>query len=241
MAVGVRGLTPDLSQLQEGQLVVRQFQFLRWSAYRDVPDSKKTFLSLMGHVNKWQRECGEGPNHRALPEWGRTQWDVLCLHDAAGDGSVPELCGRILRRPKTLRNSKPNMVESLVGHAHFLQSSRFITDARCAKNLQAEMGDFNLSLPVRHRTPGGARAQHRPWQRQLGYARTPSRYNCLRVIQSGDVGRAELAYFIIPKVCHLGLVLTLATKQPASCTSGTRAVESAGLFAPVSMALASSF
>lgn len=47
-------------QLQEGQLVVRHFQFLRWSPYRDVPDSKKAFLSLLAQVHNWQRECGEG-------------------------------------------------------------------------------------------------------------------------------------------------------------------------------------
>ncbi len=47
-------------KLQEGQLVVCQFQFLRWSAYRDVPDSKKAFLNLLASVQKWQRECGEG-------------------------------------------------------------------------------------------------------------------------------------------------------------------------------------
>ena len=47
-------------KLQEGQLVVCQFQFLRWSAYRDVPDSKKAFLNLLAQVHKWQRDCGEG-------------------------------------------------------------------------------------------------------------------------------------------------------------------------------------
>lgn len=47
-------------QLQEGQLVVRHFQFLRWSPYRDVPDSRKAFLSLLAQVHNWQRECGEG-------------------------------------------------------------------------------------------------------------------------------------------------------------------------------------
>ncbi|CAB1333711.1 unnamed protein product, partial [Coregonus sp. 'balchen'] len=39
----------NVTRLQEGQLVVCQFQFLRWSAYRDVPDSKKAFLSLLAH------------------------------------------------------------------------------------------------------------------------------------------------------------------------------------------------
>lgn len=47
-------------QLQEGQLLVRQFQFLRWSAYREVPDSRKAFLGLLGLVLKWQGEAGEG-------------------------------------------------------------------------------------------------------------------------------------------------------------------------------------
>ncbi|XP_023820441.1 receptor-type tyrosine-protein phosphatase U isoform X4 [Oryzias latipes] len=50
----------NVTRLQEGQLVVCQFQFLRWSAYRDVPDSKKAFLNLLAQVHKWQRECGEG-------------------------------------------------------------------------------------------------------------------------------------------------------------------------------------
>lgn len=49
-----------LLQLQEGQLLVRHFQFLRWSPYRDVPDSRKAFLSLLAQVHSWQRECGEG-------------------------------------------------------------------------------------------------------------------------------------------------------------------------------------
>lgn len=51
---------PPVLQLQEGQLLVRHFQFLRWSPYRDVPDSRKAFLSLLAQVHSWQRECGEG-------------------------------------------------------------------------------------------------------------------------------------------------------------------------------------
>lgn len=31
----------NISRMQEGHLLVRHFQFLRWSAYRDTPDSKK--------------------------------------------------------------------------------------------------------------------------------------------------------------------------------------------------------
>lgn len=47
-------------QLQEGHLLVRHFQFLRWSAYRDTPDSKKAFLRLLAEVDRWQAESGDG-------------------------------------------------------------------------------------------------------------------------------------------------------------------------------------
>ncbi|KAI1901714.1 hypothetical protein AGOR_G00037230 [Albula goreensis] len=102
----------NLTRPQEGQLLVRQFQFLRWSAYRDVPDSRKAFLGLLAHVQTWQRESGEG----------RTV--VHCLN---GGGRSGTLCACIMLLEmirhqkivdvfyavKTLRNSKPNMVESL--------------------------------------------------------------------------------------------------------------------------------
>lgn len=56
------GVDPSvfITQLQEGHLVVRHFQFLRWSAYREIPDSKKAFLNLLAQVQKWQDECGDG-------------------------------------------------------------------------------------------------------------------------------------------------------------------------------------
>uniref|UniRef100_A0A3B3QAE7 Receptor-type tyrosine-protein phosphatase U n=1 Tax=Paramormyrops kingsleyae TaxID=1676925 RepID=A0A3B3QAE7_9TELE len=102
----------NVTRLQEGQMLVRQFQFLRWSAYRDVPDSKKAFLGLLGHVAEWQRESGEG----------RTV--VHCLNGGGRSGTFCA-CTMILEMiesqnmvdvfyaVKTLRNSKPNMVESL--------------------------------------------------------------------------------------------------------------------------------
>uniref|UniRef100_H3CWB5 protein-tyrosine-phosphatase n=1 Tax=Tetraodon nigroviridis TaxID=99883 RepID=H3CWB5_TETNG len=102
----------NVTRLQEGQLVVCQFQFLRWSAYRDVPDSKKAFLNLLAQVHKWQRECGEG----------RTV--VHCLNGGGRSGSFCA-CNILLEMiqyqnmvdifyaVKTLRNCKPNMVESL--------------------------------------------------------------------------------------------------------------------------------
>uniref|UniRef100_A0A8C6TVH6 protein-tyrosine-phosphatase n=1 Tax=Neogobius melanostomus TaxID=47308 RepID=A0A8C6TVH6_9GOBI len=103
----------NITRLQEGQLVVRHFQFLRWSPYRDIPDSKKAFLSLLAQVHNWQRECGEG----------RTV--VHCLNGGGRSGTF-SACTMLLEMirhhsivdvffaAKTLRNSKPNMVETMV-------------------------------------------------------------------------------------------------------------------------------
>nr|XP_055066598.1 receptor-type tyrosine-protein phosphatase U isoform X3 [Misgurnus anguillicaudatus] len=102
----------NVTRLQEGQLVVCQFQFLRWSAYRDVPDSKKAFLNLLASVQKWQRECGEG----------RTV--VHCLNGGGRSGmySATNILMEMIEYQnmvdvfyavKTLRNAKPNMVETL--------------------------------------------------------------------------------------------------------------------------------
>uniref|UniRef100_A0AAV2K9P4 protein-tyrosine-phosphatase n=1 Tax=Knipowitschia caucasica TaxID=637954 RepID=A0AAV2K9P4_KNICA len=102
----------NITRIQEGQLVVRHFQFLRWSPYRDIPDSKKAFLSLLAQVHNWQRECGEG----------RTV--VHCLNGGGRSGTF-SACTMILEMirhhsmvdvffaAKTLRNSKPNMVETM--------------------------------------------------------------------------------------------------------------------------------
>ncbi|XP_053494110.1 receptor-type tyrosine-protein phosphatase U-like [Ictalurus furcatus] len=99
-------------KLQEGNLVVRHFQFLRWSAYRDIPDSKKAFLTLLAQVHKWQRECGDG---RIV---------VHCLNGGGRSGTfcactmIMEMIGHhrmvdVFYAVKTLRNSKTNMVETM--------------------------------------------------------------------------------------------------------------------------------
>uniref|UniRef100_A0A8C4FAP2 protein-tyrosine-phosphatase n=1 Tax=Dicentrarchus labrax TaxID=13489 RepID=A0A8C4FAP2_DICLA len=116
----------NITRLQEGQLVVRHFQFLRWSPYRDVPDSKKAFLSLLAQVHNWQRECGEG---RTI---------VHCLNGGGRSGTFCA-CTMILEMirhhsmvdvffaAKTLRNSKPNMVETMVSK----QGSLSVFTATC--------------------------------------------------------------------------------------------------------------
>ncbi|CAL8295278.1 unnamed protein product [Merluccius merluccius] len=102
----------NIMRRQEGQLVVRHFQFLRWSPYRDVPDSKKAFISLLAQVHNWQLECGEG---RTI---------VHCLNGGGRSGTFCA-CTMMLEMirhhsvvdaffaAKTLRNSKPNMVETM--------------------------------------------------------------------------------------------------------------------------------
>uniref|UniRef100_A0A671NHT4 Receptor-type tyrosine-protein phosphatase U n=1 Tax=Sinocyclocheilus anshuiensis TaxID=1608454 RepID=A0A671NHT4_9TELE len=103
----------NIKRLQEGHLVVRHFQFLRWSAYREIPDSKKAFLNLLAQVQKWLRECGDG----------RTV--VHCLNGGGRSGTfcactmIMEMVHHhnmvdVFYAVKTLRNSKPNMVESMV-------------------------------------------------------------------------------------------------------------------------------
>uniref|UniRef100_A0A3P8Y1F9 Receptor-type tyrosine-protein phosphatase U n=1 Tax=Esox lucius TaxID=8010 RepID=A0A3P8Y1F9_ESOLU len=102
----------NIMRLQEGQLVVRHFQFLRWSPYRDVPDSKKAFLSLLAQVHNWQRECGEGRTVvHCLNGGGRSGTFCACtmLLEMIRHHSVVD----VFYAAKTLRNSKPNMVETM--------------------------------------------------------------------------------------------------------------------------------
>uniref|UniRef100_A0A8B9KM27 protein-tyrosine-phosphatase n=1 Tax=Astyanax mexicanus TaxID=7994 RepID=A0A8B9KM27_ASTMX len=103
----------NVTRLQEGQLVVCQFQFLRWSAYRDVPDSKKAFLNLLAHVQKWQRECGEGRTVvHCLNGGGRSGMFCACtiLMEMIQYQNVADIFYAV----KTLRNAKPNMVETTI-------------------------------------------------------------------------------------------------------------------------------
>uniref|UniRef100_A0A8D3EES8 protein-tyrosine-phosphatase n=1 Tax=Scophthalmus maximus TaxID=52904 RepID=A0A8D3EES8_SCOMX len=102
----------NVTRLQEGQLVVCQFQFLRWSAYRDVPDSKKAFLNLLAQVHKWQRECGEGRTAvHCLNGGGRS--GTFCACNILLEMIQYQNMVDIFYAVKTLRNCKPNMVESL--------------------------------------------------------------------------------------------------------------------------------
>ncbi|XP_050805403.1 receptor-type tyrosine-protein phosphatase kappa isoform X10 [Gopherus flavomarginatus] len=103
----------NLTRPQEGYLMVQQFQYLGWASHRDVPGSKRSFLKLILQVEKWQEECEEGE--------GRTI--IHCLNGGGRSGMfcaigiVVEMVKRqnvvdVFHAVKTLRNSKPNMVES---------------------------------------------------------------------------------------------------------------------------------
>uniref|UniRef100_A0A3B4E3B3 protein-tyrosine-phosphatase n=1 Tax=Pygocentrus nattereri TaxID=42514 RepID=A0A3B4E3B3_PYGNA len=102
--------------LYDSLFAIFLFQFLRWSAYRDVPDSKKAFLNLLAHVQKWQRECGEGRTVvHCLNGGGRSGMFSACtiLMEMIQYQNVVDVFYAV----KTLRNAKPNMVETLVGSA----------------------------------------------------------------------------------------------------------------------------
>uniref|UniRef100_A0A452HK35 protein-tyrosine-phosphatase n=1 Tax=Gopherus agassizii TaxID=38772 RepID=A0A452HK35_9SAUR len=103
----------NLTRPQEGYLMVQQFQYLGWASHRDVPGSKRSFLKLILQVEKWQEECEEGE--------GRTI--IHCLNGGGRSGMfcaigiVAEMVKRqnvvdVFHAVKTLRNSKPNMVET---------------------------------------------------------------------------------------------------------------------------------
>uniref|UniRef100_A0A8C7Z7U0 protein-tyrosine-phosphatase n=1 Tax=Oryzias sinensis TaxID=183150 RepID=A0A8C7Z7U0_9TELE len=115
----------NITRLHEGQLLVRHFQFLRWSPYRDVPDSKKTFLSLLAQVHNWQRECGEGRTVvHCLNGGGRSGTFCACtmILEMIRHHSVVD----VFFAAKTLRNSKPNMVETVVSLCHSTTQLRFL-------------------------------------------------------------------------------------------------------------------
>uniref|UniRef100_A0AAR2J644 protein-tyrosine-phosphatase n=1 Tax=Pygocentrus nattereri TaxID=42514 RepID=A0AAR2J644_PYGNA len=120
----------NLTRPQEGYLMVRQFQYLGWAGHREVPASKRSFLKLILQVDKWQEECEEGE--------GRTI--VHCLNGGGRSGmfsAISIVCEMIKRQNvvdvfhavKSLRNSKPNMVDSPVrsrGHFTRLHEYMFI-------------------------------------------------------------------------------------------------------------------
>uniref|UniRef100_A0A8C3Y8R5 Receptor-type tyrosine-protein phosphatase U n=1 Tax=Catharus ustulatus TaxID=91951 RepID=A0A8C3Y8R5_CATUS len=103
----------NITRLQEGHLMVRHFQYLRWSAYRDIPDSKKSFLHLLAQVERWQKESGDGRTVvHCLNGGGRS--GTFCASTMILEMIKCHNMADVFFAAKTLRNYKPNMVETLV-------------------------------------------------------------------------------------------------------------------------------
>uniref|UniRef100_A0A8C3JDG2 protein-tyrosine-phosphatase n=1 Tax=Calidris pygmaea TaxID=425635 RepID=A0A8C3JDG2_9CHAR len=102
----------NITRLQEGHLMVRHFQYLRWSPYRDTPDSKKSFLHLLAQVERWQKESGDGRTVvHCLNGGGRS--GTFCASTMILEMIKCHNMADVFYAAKTLRNYKPNMVETL--------------------------------------------------------------------------------------------------------------------------------
>uniref|UniRef100_A0A669BC92 Receptor-type tyrosine-protein phosphatase kappa n=1 Tax=Oreochromis niloticus TaxID=8128 RepID=A0A669BC92_ORENI len=103
----------NLTRPQEGYLMVRQFQYLGWSGHREVPASKRSFLKLVLQVDQWQREGEEGEGRtivHCLNGGGRS--GVFCASSIVCEMAKRQSVVDVFHAVKTLRNSKPNMVDT---------------------------------------------------------------------------------------------------------------------------------
>uniref|UniRef100_A0A3P9NYB5 Receptor-type tyrosine-protein phosphatase kappa n=1 Tax=Poecilia reticulata TaxID=8081 RepID=A0A3P9NYB5_POERE len=103
----------NLTRPQEGYLMVRQFQYLGWAGHRDVPASKRSFLKLILQVDQWQREGEEGEGRtivHCLNGGGRS--GVFCASSIVCEMAKRQNVVDVFHAVKTLRNSKPNMVDT---------------------------------------------------------------------------------------------------------------------------------
>uniref|UniRef100_A0A8D3DEI6 protein-tyrosine-phosphatase n=1 Tax=Scophthalmus maximus TaxID=52904 RepID=A0A8D3DEI6_SCOMX len=98
---------------QEGYLMVRQFQYLGWAGHREVPASKRSFLKLILQVDQWQHEGEEGEGRtivHCLNGGGRS--GVFCASSIVCEMAKRQSVVDVFHAVKTLRNSKPNMVDT---------------------------------------------------------------------------------------------------------------------------------
>ncbi|XP_035764364.1 receptor-type tyrosine-protein phosphatase kappa isoform X9 [Neolamprologus brichardi] len=103
----------NLTRPQEGYLMVRHFQYLGWSGHREVPASKRSFLKLILQVDQWQREGEEGEGRtivHCLNGGGRS--GVFCASSIVCEMAKRQSVVDVFHAVKTLRNSKPNMVDT---------------------------------------------------------------------------------------------------------------------------------
>uniref|UniRef100_A0A8D3CA46 protein-tyrosine-phosphatase n=1 Tax=Scophthalmus maximus TaxID=52904 RepID=A0A8D3CA46_SCOMX len=103
----------NLTRPQEGYLMVRQFQYLGWAGHREVPASKRSFLKLILQVDQWQHEGEEGEGRtivHCLNGGGRS--GVFCASSIVCEMAKRQSVVDVFHAVKTLRNSKPNMVDT---------------------------------------------------------------------------------------------------------------------------------
>ncbi|XP_034755355.1 receptor-type tyrosine-protein phosphatase kappa isoform X27 [Etheostoma cragini] len=103
----------NLTRPQEGYLMVRQFQYLGWAGHREIPASKRSFLKLILQVDQWQREGEEGEGRtivHCLNGGGRS--GVFCASSIVCEMAKRQSVVDVFHAVKTLRNSKPNMVDT---------------------------------------------------------------------------------------------------------------------------------
>ncbi|XP_035698223.1 receptor-type tyrosine-protein phosphatase U-like isoform X2 [Branchiostoma floridae] len=91
--------------------IVHQFEFTAWPSGRSTPTSVDDLLELLGLVEKWQQQSGNGPiTVHCINGVGRS--GVFCTAHALLDRLKTEQVVDVFQAVKTLRNHRPNMVET---------------------------------------------------------------------------------------------------------------------------------
>ncbi|XP_066298000.1 uncharacterized protein [Branchiostoma lanceolatum] len=99
------------TKLNHQSNIVHQFEFTAWPSGRSTPTSVDDLLELLGLVEKWQQQSGNGPiTVHCIDGVGRS--GVFCTAHALLDRLKTEQVVDVFQAVKTLRNHRPNMVET---------------------------------------------------------------------------------------------------------------------------------
>uniref|UniRef100_UPI00359015BA receptor-type tyrosine-protein phosphatase kappa-like isoform X1 n=1 Tax=Myxine glutinosa TaxID=7769 RepID=UPI00359015BA len=103
----------NMARPQDGCRMVEQFQYLGWPSGRDVPSSRHSFLRLVLAVERWQDDYGMGGRTAVHCQNGAGRSGTFCAVSIACDMVKRQDVVDVFHAVKTLRNSKPNIVDSL--------------------------------------------------------------------------------------------------------------------------------
>ncbi|XP_070563083.1 receptor-type tyrosine-protein phosphatase mu-like [Ptychodera flava] len=104
--------TLALSDKRGNVRTIQQFQLTGWPANAPRPKQKGVFVELMGMVEKWQQQTGNGPiTVHCINGIGRS--GVYCAAVSACERIKVDQMVDIFQAVKTLRSNRPNMIESL--------------------------------------------------------------------------------------------------------------------------------